>query len=252
MGIETDGIAGKVCLVTGSSRGIGREIARSYAARGARLVLNYLSDATEAAAAAAELRGKGAEVLVVQADVGDWAQVDGLYSQIEASLGGVDILINNAGITRDRTALKMDPADWDQVLRVNLSGAFYCAKRALPGMVARRFGRIISISSVIGRFGSFGQTNYAAAKAGLIGMTKALAKEVAAKGILVNAIAPGFIETRMTDAIAPELRDKIASGISLKRFGTPEEVAALAVFLPSDGARYVTGHTFGVDGGYPA
>lgn len=239
---------GKIALVTGATRGLGRAIAERLAADGATVVVTG-RDASKAAEVAREIGAKGARALGFQLEVGDAASIEALLRAVEEQAGPVDILVNNAGITRDTLLLRMDDEAWDEVIRVNLTGAYRLAKGALRGMIKKRWGRIINISSVVGIIGNPGQTNYAASKAALIGFTKSLAREVASRGITVNAVAPGFIETDMTGALSPEQQERLAERIPLGRIGRPEEVASCVAFLASDEAGYITGHTLVVDGG---
>lgn len=242
-------LKGKVALVTGSSRGIGRAIALAMAREGASVVVNYVGSEDKAQKLCDEIKALGGNAISVKADVSHWEEATVLIEGTMANFGRIDILVNNAGITRDNLLLRMNPKDWDQVIETNLTGAFNCAKLALRPMLKQKAGRIINISSVSGITGNPGQANYAAAKAGLIGFTKALAKEVASRNILVNSIAPGFIATDMTDEIQQEAQESLLSAIPLGRFGSPEEVAEVAVFLASDASRYITGQTLVVDGG---
>ena len=236
---------GKAALVTGASGGLGAAIARTLMTQGARVALSGTrADALDALAA--EL-GEGAHAC--PADLRDPAAADALLAAAEAACGPVDILVNNAGLTRDMLALRMKDADWQTVLDVDLTAPFRLARAALRGMVRRRQGRIIGISSIVGSTGNPGQANYAAAKAGLAGMTKALAQEVGSRGITVNLVAPGFIETPMTDALSAEQRAKLAGAIPLGRMGKPADVAAAVLYLASDEAAWVTGATLHVNGG---
>ena len=238
-------LSGKSALVTGASGAIGGAIARAMHRQGARVAL--AGTRRERLEALAGELGEGA--IVVTADLADRAAVDAMFKAAEAGLGAVDILVNNAGITRDQLALRMKDADWDAVIEVDLTAAFRLSRAALRGMLKRRGGRIINISSVIGVTGNPGQANYAAAKAGLIALTKSLAHEVAARSVTVNAIAPGFIESAMTDALIGERRDTILRNVPAGTLGTGEDVAAAAVWLASAEARYVTGQTIHVNGG---
>lgn len=247
-------LQGKAALVTGASRGIGRAIARRFAAEGCDVALNYVSEAgrdnaAEAETLAAELRSLGRKALCLEADVTDFAAVQAMVATAVGALGGLHVLVNNAGITRDRTLRKLSPEDWQAVLEVNLTGAFNCAKAVLEPMLEHGHGRIISLSSVVGLMGNFGQANYAASKAGLIGFSKSLAREVARKGITVNCIAPGFIDTEMTRAIPQDVIPQILAQIPMGAMGTVEDVANAALFLASEEAGYITGQVLSVNGG---
>jgi 3-oxoacyl-[acyl-carrier protein] reductase len=240
---------GRVAVVTGGSRGIGRAIALRLARDGCRVVVNYHSQAAAAEAVVAEIQAAGGEGLAVQADV---SQAEGARRVIEAAVqawGTVDILVNNAGITRDTLLARMSEDDWDAVLDTNLKGAFHCIKAVQRTMLRNRSGRIVQISSISGVRGNAGQANYAAAKAGLIGLTKSMARELASRGITVNAVAPGFIDTEMTRGLGPELVAQATAQVPLQRLGTPEDVAAAVAFLASPEAAYITGQVLGVDGG---
>lgn len=242
-------LSGRVAVVTGASRGIGRAIAVVLAQKGADVVLNFTSQAEAAGTVAGEIRAAGRSSLIYRADVSDPAQAAALIKAATDEFGRVDILVNNAGITRDNLILRMKEEDWDAVLQVNLKGAFNCAKAAARTMVKNRHGRIINITSVVALTGNAGQVNYCAAKAGIIGLTRALAKELGSRKITVNAVAPGFITTDMTEGLAPDLKEKMLYSVPLARFGRPEEVAGLVVYLASDDAAYITGQTIAVDGG---
>jgi 3-oxoacyl-[acyl-carrier protein] reductase len=238
-------LTGKTALVTGASGGIGGAIARALHRQGAAVMLAGTRQAV-LEALAAEL-GERAHVAV--ADLADAAAADALVKRAEEAMGKLDVLVNNAGLTRDGLAVRMKDEDWQKVLDVNLTAGFRLARAALRGMMRRRAGRIIGITSVVGVTGNPGQANYAASKAGMIGMSKALAAEVASRGITVNCVAPGFITSPMTDALTPEQRERITAAIPIGRIGNPEEVAACVVFLASDEASYVTGQTVHVNGG---
>jgi 3-oxoacyl-[acyl-carrier protein] reductase len=236
-------------LVTGSTRGIGRAIAETLAASGARVAVTG-RDAERAQSAANEIAAMtGREVRGYAADVGEIAQAIAVVEAVERDFGQLDILVNNAGLTRDNLLIRLKDDDWDAVLNANLRGAFATSRAASRGMMKRRWGRIINIASVVGLIGNKGQANYAASKAGLIGMTKSIAKELASRNILANVVAPGFIETDMTAAMTPEARAGMSAGIPLERLGTPADVAAMVAVLASDLTRYVTGQVFVVDGG---
>lgn len=240
-----------VALVTGASRGIGAAIARAMAAAGMNVVLNYSSDASESAAheLAQELEQGGAETLVIQANVADFTEVKTMVDEIKTCFGRIDVLVNNAGITRDGLLMRMKEDQFDSVIDTNLKGAFNCMRHVCPLMVKQRYGRIISISSVVGIAGNAGQVNYAASKAGIIGMTKAAAKELASRNITVNAVAPGFIETAMTAALGDDAQKNIADRIAAKRLGTPEDVAEAVTFFARPETSYITGQVISVDGG---
>lgn len=238
-------LSGRVALVTGSTRGIGRAIAETLAGCGARVAV-VGRDIAKAQDVAAQV---SPEALGFACDVADVASVASLVAAVEESFGSLDILVNNAGLTRDNIMLRLKDDDWDAVLDANLRGAFAAIRAATRGMMKRRWGRIINISSVVGLVGNKGQTNYAASKAGLIGLTKAVAKEFASRNILANAIAPGFIETDMTNAMTPEARKALIASIPLERLGSPKDVASTVAFLASEHAGYITGQVLVVDGG---
>jgi 3-oxoacyl-[acyl-carrier protein] reductase len=238
-------LGGKAALVTGASGGIGGAIARALHGAGAKVVLA----GTRVAVLEARAAELGERAFVATADLADPGAGDALVKATEAQAGQLDILVNNAGLTRDQLALRMKDEDWQKVIDVDLTAGFRLARAAMRGMMRRRWGRIIGIASVVGVTGNPGQANYAAAKAGMIGMSKALAAEVASRGITVNCVAPGFIATAMTQALSEEQRQRLAGVIPIGRVGTPEEVAAAVLFLASEEARYVTGHTLHVNGG---
>lgn len=243
-------LAGKVALVTGGSRGIGRAIALDLAANGAKVVVNYQSSSAAAAEVTATIAAAGGEAMAVQADVADFAAAQALVKETAAAYGQIDILVNNAGTTRDTLLLMMSENDWDTVINTNLKSMFNCCKAALRPMLRRKQGgRIINISSVVGLVGQGGQTNYAASKAGIIGFTKSLARELASRSITVNAIAPGYFPTALTDVLSEENKQQALAYIPLGRFGQVEEVAYLVSFLASDRAAYITGEVIRVDGG---
>ncbi len=239
---------GRVAFVTGASQGIGRACAQALAEGGALLVLAARNQ-QKLAEAVKEAEGRGTQALAVPMDLADPAQIEAAFRQARERFGKIEILVNNAGITRDGLVLRMKREDWDAVLQANLTGAYLCIQQALPGMVRQRYGRIINITSVVGQTGNAGQANYVASKAGLIGLTKALAQEVASRSITVNAVAPGFIDTAMTEKLAEQARQKLLERIPLGRMGTSREVAAAVRFLASEEAGYITGHILQVNGG---
>jgi 3-oxoacyl-[acyl-carrier protein] reductase len=239
-------LKGQIALVTGGSRGIGREIAVALAAAGARVAV-IARDEARAAAVAAELPGEGHHGYA--ADVGDAASVARLVERVEADLGVPDVLVNNAGVTRDNLLMRLKDEDWTEVLDTNLRGAFNTIRALSRGMMKKRGGRIINVSSVVGITGNKGQANYAASKAGLIGLTKSVAKELASRGILVNAVAPGYIETDMTADLPAAARDALMGQIAVGRLGRPEDIASVVRFLAGPGASYITGQVLVVDGG---
>ena len=241
----------KVALVTGASQGIGRATALALAEAGAKVAV-AARNAEKLAALVAEIEGRGGAALAVPMDVADAAQVKTGFQAVLAKFGRLDILVNNAAITRDTLALRMKLEDWDAVLRTNLTGAHLCIQQALGAMLKQRAGRIINLTSVVAETGNAGQANYVASKAGLIGLTRAIAVEVASRSITVNAVAPGFVETPMTDVLSQELKDKMKAMIPLGRFGQDREIAAAIVFLASDEAGYITGQVLGVNGGMHA
>ena len=238
----------KVALITGSGRGIGRAIALKFAENGADVAVSDV-DAPSAEATAEAIRKRGRRAIAVVCDVRDAAACKALVDKVVETFSRLDILVNNAGITRDKLLIGMKDEDWDLVLDVNLKGAFYCTRAALRPMGKQRFGRIINIASIVGLTGNPGQANYAASKGGLIALTKTVAKEMASRNITANAIAPGFIQTEMTDKLREEWKEAVLKQIPLGRMGTADEVAACALFLASDLAAYVTGHVLQVDGG---
>ncbi len=242
-------LSGKRALVTGGNRGIGRAIALQLAGAGADIMINYVGSEQEAEQTAADCSALGVRAFCCYADISREEDVAKLFAEMVEKLGGVDILVNNAGITRDALLLRLSPEDFDAVLTTNLRGAFLCMKQASRLMMKQRFGRIVNISSVVALRGNAGQVNYAASKAGIIGMTKSLAKELASRNVTVNALAPGFIETAMTAELPEAVRAKMLESIPAGRIGQPEDVAAAALFLASPQAAYITGQVLRVDGG---
>lgn len=245
----TTTLQGQVALVTGASRGIGRSIALALADAGADVAVNYAGNEAAAAEVVQLIEAKGVRSIAIKANVGITAEADQLVKETLDQLGRIDILVNNAGITRDNLIMRMKEEEFDQVIETNLKGVFNCLKAVTRPMMKQRYGRIINISSVVGVLGNPGQANYVAAKAGVIGLTKSSSRELASRGITVNCIAPGFIETEMTQGLSSELVEGMLSGIPLSRLGRPEEVAGVALFLASESASYMTGQTLHVDGG---
>ncbi len=240
---------GNVALVTGGSRGIGRAISLELAAQGATVIVNYLNNAQAAEDTVAAITASGGEATALQADVSDANQVNSLFKEAKTIYGALDILVNNAGITRDNIIMMMKPGDFDIVHTTNLRSCWLCCKEAARMMMRKRAGSIINITSVVGIAGNGGQTNYAASKAGIIGLTKSLAKELAPRGVRVNAIAPGFVETDMTADLSDDLKGAALEAIPLGRMGAPEDIAKAVAFLASSHASYITGQTLVVDGG---
>jgi 3-oxoacyl-[acyl-carrier protein] reductase len=238
----------KVALVTGASQGIGRDTARALAEAGARVAVAARNE-EKLASLVGEIESAGGTAFAVKMDVADTEQVKAGFNQVVEKFGRLDILVNNAAITRDGLAMRMKPDDWEAVLKTNLTGAHLCIQQALPTMMRARAGRIINISSVVAQSGNAGQANYVAAKAGLIGLTKAIAIEMASRNITVNAVAPGFVETLMTDILPDKVKEELKTRIPLGRMGAPREIAAAIVFLASDEAGYITGHVLNVNGG---
>ena len=239
----------KVAIVTGGTRGIGRAIALKLADHGANIVINYRNSDKEAEELKAILEGKGVKVLTVKCDISNFEDSKNLMDKCKEVFGKIDILVNNAGITKDTLIMRMKEEDFDNVIDVNLKGTFNCAKHASAIMLKQRFGKIINMTSVVGIVGNAGQVNYAASKAGVIGLTKSLAKELGSRGITVNAVAPGFINTDMTASLSEKVKEEASKNIPLKRLGDPEDVANLVGFLASDAANYITGQVINVDGG---
>ena len=239
----------KVAIVTGGTRGIGRAIALKLADHGANIVINYRNSDKEAEELKAILEEKGVKVLAVKCDISNFEDSKNLVDKCKEVFGKIDILVNNAGITKDTLIMRMKEEDFDNVIDVNLKGTFNCAKHASAIMLKQRFGKIINMTSVVGIAGNAGQVNYAASKAGVIGLTKSLAKELGSRGITVNAVAPGFINTDMTASLSEKVKEEASKNIPLKRLGDPEDVANLVGFLASDAANYITGQVINVDGG---
>ena len=242
-------LEGRTALVTGASRGIGRAIALALAQEGADVAINYVSNESAAAAVVEEIEALGRKGMLARADVGDFPDTYAMAHSVLRDFGHIDILVNNAGVTSDKTFVNMDHSTWRKVLAINLDGVFNCTKVCIDQMVEQNYGRVVNITSVIGQIGNFGQANYAASKAGVAAMTKTLAKELASKGITVNAVAPGFIETEMVSSIPENIQDRLLSQIPLRRFGKAEEVAQMVVFLCSPEGDYVTGAELEVNGG---
>ncbi|MEK4328788.1 3-oxoacyl-[acyl-carrier-protein] reductase [Paenibacillus sp. FSL R7-0312] len=242
-------LKGQTALVTGGSRGIGRAIALALAEQGVKVAVNYSGSLQSAEETVARIQELGSEGIALQGNVGNSEQAENLVKEVINTWGKIDILVNNAGITRDNLIMRMKEEEFDQVIETNLKGVFNCLKAATRPMMKQRYGRIINISSVVGVTGNPGQVNYTAAKAGVIGMTKSAARELASRGITVNCIAPGFIDTDMTRELSDEVRSELIKGIPLAKLGRAEDIANAAVFLASEGAAYMTGQTLHVDGG---
>ncbi|MDD1501197.1 3-oxoacyl-[acyl-carrier-protein] reductase [Lysinibacillus sp. CNPSo 3705] len=242
-------LEGKVAVVTGASRGIGRAIALKLADEGAKVVVNYSGSQAKAEEVVATIQENGGEAVAVQASVSKTDEVSALMDAAVKTFGSLDILVNNAGITRDNLLMRMKEDEWDDVLDTNLKGVFLCTKAVTRQMMKQRAGRIINISSIVGVAGNAGQANYVAAKAGVIGLTKTTAKELASRNILVNAIAPGFIETEMTEQLPEDIKQGMLTQIPLAKLGQPEDIAKAVAFLASDDANYMTGQTLHIDGG---
>ena len=240
-------LKGKSAIITGASRGIGKAIAIKFAKEGANIVINYRNNEEEALKVKEELEQLGVKTLIVKADISDLKQAENLIKQAKKEFGQVDILINNAGITKDNLIIRMKESEFDQVIKINLKGAFNCLKAVTPIMLKQRSGKIVNMSSVVGVIGNPGQVNYCASKAGLIGMTKSLAREIGVRGINVNAIAPGFID--MTRVLTEEQKKNILSQIPLNKFGNIEDIANTALFLASENSNYITGQVIHIDGG---
>lgn len=242
-------LSGKNAIVTGASRGIGRAIAIKLAELGANVVLNYRSNIEAVSEVAKEIGEKGVKVVTVQGDISKFQDAKKIVDESVQKLGSIDILVNNAGITQDTLLMRMKEEEFDKVIEVNLKGVFNCTKHVVPIMMKQRYGKIINISSIVGLSGNAGQSNYAAAKAGIIGFTKSIAKEIASRGINVNAVAPGFIATDMTGVLSDKVKENIKTNIPLKRIGDARDIANTVAFLSSDMSSYITGQVISVDGG---
>lgn len=238
----------RTALITGASRGIGKACVESLADAGHRIILAARS-ASKLEEIAAEIRGKGGEAFVIEVDMANQQSIASGFAKAAKEFGRIDILVNNAGVAKDGLAVRMKPADWELVLQTNLSGSFYAIQQVLPSMMRERWGRIVNISSVVGEMGNAGQANYVASKAGLIGLTKSLAREVGSRNITVNAVAPGFVGTDMTHGLSEELKRRMIEETPLRRMGTPEEIACAVKFLAGDDAAFITGHVLDVNGG---
>lgn len=239
----------KVALITGGSRGIGKEIALELARNGVNIAISYVSNGEKANKVLDEIRFYGVKAAVIKANVSVEEDVIQMIKTIEEELGTIDILVNNAGVTKDNLLIRMKEEDWDEVMNVNLKGTFLCTKAVSRAMMKKKYGKIINISSVVGVMGNAGQGNYSASKAGVIGFTKSMAKELASRGIRVNAIAPGFIQTDMTEGLKDEIKETMLKEIPLNYFGNPKDIANLVVFLASESSDYITGQVINVDGG---
>lgn len=240
---------GKTVLVTGGSRGIGAAIAQSFAAQGATIALNYAGSQEAAEEIREKILAMGVECKIYQGDVSDFSQVENMIKTVEEDFSGIDILVNNAGVTKDSLFMRMKEEDWDKVIDTNLKGVYNCSKSVIRGMIKRKFGKIINITSVVALSGNIGQANYAASKAGVIGFTKSLAQELGSRNIQVNSVAPGYIETSMTESIPQNIKDELIKKIPSGRIGSPDDVANAVVFLASDNANYITGQVISVNGG---
>lgn len=239
----------KVALITGGSRGIGRGIALELARNGVNIAISYVNNVEKAMEAVEKIKSYGVKAIAVKANVSVEEEVDQMIKKVEEELNTIDILVNNAGVTKDNLIIRMKSEDWDEVMDINLKGTFLCTKAVSRIMMKKRYGKIINITSVVGIMGNAGQSNYSASKAGVIGFTKSMAKELASRGIRVNGIAPGFIETDMTDVLKDEIKDTMLNAIPLNSFGNTKDIANLVVFLSSERSDYITGQIINVDGG---
>lgn len=242
-------LKGKNVLVTGGSRGIGRAIALELAREGANVVLTYISNEDRAKEVIGEVESYGVKGLAIKADVSNEEEVNSMIEIVNSEIGGIDILVNNAGITKDNLLIRMKTKDWDDVINTNLKGVYLCTKAVVRGMMKKRYGKIVNIASVVGISGNAGQGNYSASKAGIIGFTKSIAKELGGRGININGVAPGFVETDMTNVLNEKIKEEMLNQIPLKRFARPEDIADVVAFLCSEKANYITGQIINVDGG---
>ncbi|GFN36510.1 3-oxoacyl-[acyl-carrier-protein] reductase [Tepidimicrobium xylanilyticum] len=242
-------LSNKVALVTGGSRGIGKAIALELSKYGANIAISYLNNEEKAKEVVKEIEKNGVKGMSIKADISKETDVQNMVKAIEAEMGSIDILVNNAGITKDNLLIRMGAEEWDDVINTNLKGTYICTKLVARGMMKKRYGKIINIASIVGVTGNIGQGNYSASKAGVIGFTKAIAKELASRGINVNAVAPGFIETDMTELLKEDIKDSLVKSIPMRRIGKPEDVANIVVFLASEKADYITGQVINIDGG---
>lgn len=242
-------LAGKIALITGGSRGIGRQIAIELSKYGVNVAINYVNNKKKAQEVIDEIKENGVNGLAVKADISKEEDVLGMVDTINRELGQIDILVNNAGITKDNLIIRMKTEEWDKVIETNLKGTYLCTKAVVRGMMKKRYGKIVNVASVVGITGNSGQGNYSASKAGVIGFTKSMAKEFASRGINVNAVAPGFIETDMTKVLKEDIKDSLLKNVPMGRLGSPEDIANVVIFLVSEKADYITGQVINIDGG---